>query len=84
VLLLDEPTAGMGLEDVDRTVDLVARVRHGRTVVMVEHNMSVVGRLADRVTVLQAGRILVEGAYQEVRYDPRVIAAYLGSADAAH
>ena len=47
VLLLDEPTAGMGLEDVDRTVDLIAKVREGRTVVMVEHNMSVVGRLAD-------------------------------------
>lgn len=84
VLLLDEPTAGMGLEDVDRTVELIARVRAGRTVVMVEHNMNVVGRLADRVTVLQAGRILVEGPYHDVRNDPRVIAAYLGSANAAH
>lgn len=84
VLLLDEPTAGMGLEDVDRTVDLIAKVRRGRTVVMVEHNMSVVGRLADRVTVLQAGRILVEGTYDEVRRDDRVISAYLGSADASH
>jgi len=84
VLLLDEPTAGMGLEDVDRTVELIARVRAGRTVVMVEHNMSVVGRLADRVTVLQAGRVLVEGPYSEVRDDQRVIAAYLGSADVAH
>jgi branched-chain amino acid transport system ATP-binding protein len=84
VLLLDEPTAGMGLEDVDRTVELIARVRHGRTVVMVEHNMSVVGRLAERVTVLQAGRILTEGPYHEVRHDPRVVAAYLGSSDASH
>jgi branched-chain amino acid transport system ATP-binding protein len=84
VLLLDEPTSGMGLEDVDRTVALIARVRHGRTVVMVEHNMSVVGQLADRVTVLQAGRVLVEGLYREVRDDPRVIAAYLGSSHAAH
>src|SRR5262245_29647701 len=84
VLLLDEPTAGMGLEDIDSTVELVAKVRSGRTVVLVEHNMSVVGRLADRVTVLQAGRVLVEGSYHDVRNDERVIAAYLGSADAAH
>jgi branched-chain amino acid transport system ATP-binding protein len=82
VLLLDEPTAGMALADVDRTVDLIARVRQGRTVVMVEHNMSVVGRLADAVTVLQAGRILVEGPYATVRDDERVITAYLGVADA--
>jgi len=84
VLLLDEPTAGMGLEDVDRTVDLIGRIRAGRTVVLVEHNMSVVGALADRVTVLQAGRVLVEGAYDEVRADERVIAAYLGGANGAH
>ena len=84
LLLLDEPTAGMGMEDVERTVDLIARVRQGRTVVMVEHNMSVVGRLADQVTVLQAGRILAEGPYETVRADPRVIAAYLGTPDAAH
>jgi branched-chain amino acid transport system ATP-binding protein len=80
VLLLDEPTAGMGLEDVDRTVELIERVRTGRTVVLVEHNMSVVGRLADTVTVLQAGRVLVEGPYQQVRADERVISAYLGTA----
>ena len=84
VLLLDEPTAGMGVEDIDRTVDLVHRVRRGRTVVMVEHNMSVVSRLADRVTVLQSGRVLAEGPYEEIRDDPRVVAAYLGDADAAH
>ncbi|HEX5596020.1 MAG TPA: ABC transporter ATP-binding protein [Micromonosporaceae bacterium] len=84
VLLLDEPTAGMGLEDVDRTVELIGRVREGRTVVMVEHNMSVVGRLAETVTVLQSGRILTEGPYEQVRTDPRVISAYLGVADATH
>ena len=84
VLLLDEPTAGMGLEDVDRTVELIAKVKQGRTVVMVEHNMTVVGRLADRVTVLQAGRVLVEGAYADVRADPRVVAAYLGDSNVAH
>ncbi|MFD0903673.1 ABC transporter ATP-binding protein [Actinomadura sediminis] len=83
VLLLDEPTAGMGVEDVDRTVELVRRVRAGRTVVLVEHNMSVVSSLADRVTVLQHGRVLVEGPYAEIRHDPRVITAYLGDAHAA-
>ncbi|WP_405149780.1 ABC transporter ATP-binding protein [Sphaerisporangium sp. NBC_01403] len=84
VLLLDEPTAGMGVEDVDRTVELVRKVRAGRTVVMVEHNMSVVSSLADRVTVLQSGRVLVEGPYAEIRHDPRVISAYLGDANAEH
>jgi branched-chain amino acid transport system ATP-binding protein len=82
LLLLDEPTAGMGMEDIDRTVALIERIRAGRTIVLVEHNMSVVGRLADRVTVLQSGRVLVEGGYHEIRTDERVIAAYLGSADA--
>jgi|SRR6185369_4928222 branched-chain amino acid transport system ATP-binding protein len=79
VLLLDEPTAGMGAEDIDRTVDLIARVREGRTVVMVEHNMNVVAKLADRVTVLASGRVLAEGGYREVRSDPRVVDAYLGA-----
>jgi branched-chain amino acid transport system ATP-binding protein len=84
VLLLDEPTAGMGLEDVERTVSLIQRVREGRTVVLVEHNMNVVASLADRVTVLQHGRVLVEGPYGEIRHDPQVISAYLGDADADH
>jgi branched-chain amino acid transport system ATP-binding protein len=84
VLLLDEPTAGMGAEDIDRTVELIRRVRSGRTVVLVEHNMNVVGALAEQVSVLQAGRVLAEGTYAEVRADERVIAAYLGTADAAH
>src|SRR5829696_6929002 len=82
--LLDEPTAGMGAEDVARTVALVREVREGRTVVLVEHNMSVVADLADRVTVLQAGKILVEGPYGEVRQDPRVVEAYLGAGTHAH
>ena len=73
----------MGLEDIDRTVELIERVRQDRTIVMVEHNMSVVGRLADRVTVLAAGRVLVEGGYDEVRADQRVIDAYLGAGHAA-
>jgi branched-chain amino acid transport system ATP-binding protein len=83
VLLLDEPTAGMGMEDVERTVELVRRIRTNRTVVLVEHNMSVVAGLADRVTVLQFGQILTEGTYDEVRNDPRVIEAYLGGESAA-
>jgi branched-chain amino acid transport system ATP-binding protein len=82
VLLLDEPTAGMGAEDVNATTDLIGRVRDGRTVVLVEHNMNVVATLADTVTVLQSGRVLVEGPYADIRRDPRVIAAYLGDADA--
>ncbi|WP_309232041.1 ABC transporter ATP-binding protein [Micromonospora tarensis] len=83
VMLLDEPTAGMGLEDIDRTIELVRRIAAGRTVVFVDHNMHVVGSLADRVTVLQQGRVLAEGAYDEVRNDERVITAYLGEADNA-
>ncbi|HEX6075120.1 MAG TPA: ABC transporter ATP-binding protein [Micromonosporaceae bacterium] len=79
ILLLDEPTAGMGLEDVDRTTDLIARIRGGRTVVMVEHNMSVVASLADTVTVLQHGEVLVQGPYPQVKADPRVVSAYLGA-----
>jgi branched-chain amino acid transport system ATP-binding protein len=74
----------MGIEDVDRTVELIRRIRTGRTVVMVEHNMKVVAGLADRVTVLQAGRVLVEGPYAEIRRDPRVVSAYLGEGDAEH
>ena len=83
LLLLDEPTAGMGIEDVDRTIELVRRIAAGRTVVFVDHNMHVVGQLADRVTVLQQGSVLAEGSYDEVREDPSVITAYLGEAHSA-
>ena len=82
LLLLDEPTAGMGLEDVDRTIALVKQVARGRTIVFVDHNMHVVGSLADRVTVLQQGQILAEGSYEHVRMDDKVITAYLGQAHA--
>jgi branched-chain amino acid transport system ATP-binding protein len=78
VLLLDEPTAGMGLEDVERTVELVKRIAPGRTIVLVEHNLRVVADLCDRVTVMQRGKVLVEGTYDEVRGDARVVTAYLG------
>ena len=78
VLLLDEPTSGMGGEDVQRTVELVRSVAKGRTVVLVEHNMGVVAQLADRITVLQYGTVIASGSYDEVRKDPRVIEAYLG------
>lgn len=83
LLLLDEPTAGMGIEDVERTIELVRRIAVGRTVVFVDHNMHVVGSLANRVTVLQAGKILAEGTYDEVRKDQLVITAYLGEAQDA-
>jgi branched-chain amino acid transport system ATP-binding protein len=79
LLLLDEPTAGMGIEDVDRTIALVKQLAVGRTVVLVDHNMHVVGSLADTVTVLQSGQVLAEGPYEQVRADERVITAYLGA-----
>jgi branched-chain amino acid transport system ATP-binding protein len=82
VLLLDEPTAGMGTEDVGRISALIGRVARGRTVVLVEHNLSVVSDLSNTITVLQRGKILVEGTYQQVRGDQRVIDAYLGGRDA--
>ncbi len=82
LLLLDEPTAGMSAEDVRRTIALVARVRAGRTVVLVEHNMGVVGELADNVVVLQQGKVIAEGPYATVRVDPVVVSAYLGQVDA--
>jgi branched-chain amino acid transport system ATP-binding protein len=82
MMLLDEPTAGMGHDDVDRTVELVQRVRQGRTILMVEHNLSVVEGLCDTITVLTRGRVLTEGDYATVSKDPDVIAAYLGTPNA--
>lgn len=80
LLLLDEPTQGMGAEDVGAITELLKRVAVGRTVLMVEHNLGVVGRLADRITVLQRGRVLAEGNYAEVSTNPDVITAYMGGA----
>lgn len=79
MMLLDEPTAGMTAEDVDRIVALVKRVAEGRTVLMVEHNLKVVEGLCDTITVLTRGRVLAEGGYAEVSRNPEVIAAYLGA-----
>jgi branched-chain amino acid transport system ATP-binding protein len=79
LMLLDEPTQGMGAEDVDRIVELIRRVARGRTVLMVEHNLSVVSRLCDRITVLARGAVLAEGDYATVSADPRVKEAYMGS-----
>ena len=82
MLLLDEPTSGMSLEDVQRTIALVRQVRAGRTVLLVEHNMGVVAELAERVIVMQQGRVIADGPYEAVRRDPAVITAYLGQTDA--
>ena len=79
MMLLDEPTAGMTHADVERISALVKRVAANRTVLMVEHNLSVVSTLSDRITVLQRGEILAEGDYNTVSKDARVVEAYLGS-----
>jgi len=79
MLLLDEPMAGMANEDIDRIAQLIRRVAKNRTVLMVEHNLSVVASLCDMITVLARGRVLAEGSYQEVSRDSRVIEAYIGA-----
>ena len=79
MMLLDEPTAGMTHEDVDRIVQLIRRIRQGRTILMVEHNLSVVEGLCDTITVLTRGRILAEGDYATVSKNPDVVTAYLGT-----
>ena len=82
MLLLDEPTAGMAHDDVERIVALIKRVREGRTILRVEHNLSVVEGLCDIVTVLTRGSVLAEGDYNTVSRNPDVVAAYLGTEDA--
>jgi branched-chain amino acid transport system ATP-binding protein len=83
LMLLDEPTQGMGHEDVGKVTALIKRASAGRTVLMVEHNMKVVATIADTITVMQHGRIIAEGAYVDVSRNPLVMQAYMGSADAA-
>jgi branched-chain amino acid transport system ATP-binding protein len=82
LLLLDEPTQGMGREDIERVTALIKRVSVDRTVLMVEHNMKVVATIADTITVLQRGQIIASGIYADVSRNPLVIEAYTGTADA--
>ena len=82
LMLLDEPTQGMGHEDVHRVTELIRKVSEGRTILMVEHNMNVVSSIANRITVLQRGAIIADGPYAEVSANPLVIEAYMGSSDA--
>lgn len=82
VMLLDEPTAGMGHEDIEPITDLIRKVSEGRTTLIVEHNLSVVSSLCERITVLQHGEVLVEGTYDEVSNNEDVITAYMGGVDA--
>ena len=81
MLLLDEPMAGMGQEDIERIAALIKRIADNRTILMVEHNLSVVASLSDTITVLARGKVLAEGDYATVSKDPRVIEAYIGAQD---
>ena len=83
LMLLDEPTQGMGSEDVDLVTQLIKKVAANRTVLMVEHNMGVVGSIADQITVLQFGQVIAEGPYAEVSRNPQVLEAYMGSSEEA-
>ena len=80
LMLLDEPTQGMGHEDVDKVTQLIKKVSANRTVLMVEHNMGVVSQIADTISVLQRGQIIAEGPYGVVSTNPQVLEAYMGSA----
>ena len=82
LMLLDEPTQGMGHEDVDMVTQLIKKVAANRTVLMVEHNMGVVGSIADTISVLQFGQLIAEGPYAEVSRNPQVLEAYMGSSEA--
>jgi branched-chain amino acid transport system ATP-binding protein len=79
LMLLDEPTQGMGHEDVHRVTELIKKVSAGRTILMVEHNMNVVAGICDRISVLQRGAVLAEGSYADVSRNPQVVEAYMGS-----
>lgn len=82
MMLLDEPMAGMGHEDIEKISDLIKRVAANRTVLMVEHNLSVVAKLSDTITVLRRGEVLAEGNYETVSRNPEVIEAYMGTGHA--
>ncbi|HEU4775197.1 MAG TPA: ABC transporter ATP-binding protein [Telluria sp.] len=79
LMLLDEPTQGMGHEDVHRVTELIKKVSAGRTILMVEHNMKVVSGICDKISVLQRGAMLAEGSYAEVSNNPQVMEAYMGT-----
>ena len=79
MMLLDEPTQGMGHEDVELVTQLIKKVSANRTVLMVEHNMNVVGSIADTITVLARGSVIAEGPYETVSKNPQVLEAYMGS-----
>jgi len=79
MMLLDEPMAGLGHEDIGRITELIRSAAKGRTVLMVEHNMNVVASLCDRITVLARGEVLAEGPYEQVSKNPAVIEAYVGT-----
>ena len=81
LMLLDEPTQGMGHEDVHRVTELIKKVSAGRTILMVEHNMNVVSGICDKISVLQRGAMLAEGTYAEVSKNPQVMEAYMGTSD---
>ncbi len=83
LMLLDEPTQGMGHEDVERVTRLIEKVGQGRTILMVEHNMGVVSSIADTITVLARGSVLAEGPYASVSRNPAVMQAYMGTTDGA-
>jgi branched-chain amino acid transport system ATP-binding protein len=82
LMLLDEPTQGMGHEDVHRVTELIKKVSAGRTILMVEHNMNVVAGICDKISVLQRGAMLAEGSYAEVSRNPQVMEAYMGTTNA--
>jgi len=82
LMLLDEPTQGMGHEDVHRVTELIKKVSAGRTILMVEHNMNVVSGICDKISVLQRGAMLAEGSYAEVSNNPQVMEAYMGTVNA--
>ena len=79
LMLLDEPTQGMGHEDVERVTQLIRKVAANRTVLMVEHNMNVVASIADTISVLQRGQVIAEGPYDVVSKNPQVLEAYMGT-----
>ncbi|MFM8864530.1 MAG: ABC transporter ATP-binding protein [Limnohabitans sp.] len=83
LMLLDEPTQGMGHEDVDRVTQLIKKVGANRTILMVEHNMNVVSSIADTISVLQRGQVIAEGPYDVVSKNPQVLEAYMGTTDNA-